>query len=221
MESLLQRFSLKEKVVIVTGGTGILGTVYCKALAEAGAIVIISDLKEDKCRELANEINADFGEKCAQGFQVDLTSEESVVHWRQNIVEVYGNVDVLLNNAATKSPNFFAPLEKFSVGDWNHVMAVNVTGMFLACREIGSLMAQRGKGSIINVSSVYGVVGPDQRIYEGSWYGDMGGAINTPLVYSASKGAVISMTRYIATYWGNKGVRTNTLTSWWNRIRTK
>ena len=84
--------------------------------------------------------------------------------------------------------------------------------MFLVIRELGPSMAEKGSGSIINISSIYGVVGPDQRIYEGSRYEAMGGAINTPLVYSASKGAVISMTRYLAAYWGRKGVRANTLT---------
>ena len=91
-------------------------------------------------------------------------------------------------------------------------MAVNVTGIFLAVRELGPSMVVKGKGSIINVSSIYGIVGPDQRIYEESHYEDMGGAINSPLIYSATKGAVISMTRYLATYWGPKGVRANTLT---------
>jgi NAD(P)-dependent dehydrogenase (short-subunit alcohol dehydrogenase family) len=121
-------------------------------------------------------------------------------------------VDVLINNAAAKSPHFFAPLESFPLEDWNQVMAVNVTGIFLAVRELGPTMAVKGKGSIINVSSIYGVVGPDQRIYEGSHYEDMGWTINTPLIYSTTKGAIISMTRYLATYWGPKGVRTNTLT---------
>lgn len=207
----LQRFCLDDKVVIVTGGTGILGRLYCRRLAEAGAQIIIADLDQEACSSLAGEIRRETGRQ-AVGRTVDLSQEQSVVAWAKEILTEFGEVDVLINNAAAKSPNFFAPLEKFPVEDWNKVLAVNVTGMFLASREIGASMAQRGKGNIINISSIYGVVGPDQRIYEGSWYEEMGGAINTPLIYSATKGAVVAMTRYMATYWGAKGVRTNTLT---------
>jgi len=204
-------FLLNEKVTLVTGGTGMLGSLYCRRLAECGATVLIADIDPVKCQELAQTINSTTSGK-AFGVAVDLQDEQAVIHWANNIKSSFDRLDVLINNAATKSPNFFAPLGEFSVSDWNHVMSVNVTGVFLTCRELGCYMAERGKGSIINVSSIYGVVGPDQRIYEGSWYPEMGGAINTPLIYSASKGAIIAMTRYLATYWGHKGVRTNTLT---------
>lgn len=207
----LQRFYLDNKVVVVTGGTGILGSLYCRRLAEAGAKVIISDLDVNKCNKLAEDIAASTG-NAAFGKAVDLSNEQSVISWAQDIINEWDCIDVLINNAATKSQNFFAPLEQFPLDDWNKVMAVNVTGMFLASRELGTVMAKRGKGNIINISSIYGVVGPDQRIYEGSWYEEMGGAINTPLIYSATKGAVVAMTRYLATYWGCRGVRTNTLT---------
>jgi len=207
----LTRFCLDHKVVIVTGGTGILGSIYCQRLAEAGATVIVADLDMEKCERLAETITKSTG-NTAFGTVVDLSNEQSVIQWGKDIISQFGSIDVLINNAATKSPNFFAPLEKFPLEDWNQVMAVNVTGLFLASREMGAVMAEKGTGSIINISSVYGVVGPDQRIYEGSWYEEMGGAINTPLIYSATKGAVLAMTRYMATYWGPRGVRTNTLT---------
>lgn len=203
-------FDLTGKVAVVTGGTGVLGSVYCMALAEYGAVVVVADLDSEKCRSLANDISKSANRR-AEGIAVDLSSEQSVQCWTKAIYQEFGQVDVLINNAAVKSPNFFAPLEKYPLEDWNQVMMVNVTGMFLAIREIGSCMAEQGKGSIINISSIYGVVGPDQQIYEGSWYKNLGGAINTPLIYSATKGAVISMTKHLATYWGSKGVRTNTL----------
>lgn len=209
-ERALGRFRLDEKIVVVTGGTGILGRLYCRRLVESGATVIIADLNQEKCQELANVVGGGPGK--AYGMAVDLSDEQSVMHWTKQIKGFFPKIDVLINNAATKSPDFFAPLKQFSLADWNQVMAVNVTGVFLTCRELGACMAEQGSGSIINISSIYGVVGPDQRIYEGSWYEEMGGAINTPLVYSASKGAIIAMTRYLATYWGHCGVRTNTLT---------
>lgn len=209
--SSLQRFSLENKVVVLTGATGILGSLYSERLAEAGATVVIADLDDSKCRILAEKIS-EIRRGSAVGMAVDLSCEESVVSWSKRIVGMFGQIDVLINNAATKSPNFFKPLPEFPVSDWNRVMGVNVTGTFLSCRELGSFMAKQGSGSIINVSSIYGVVAPDQRIYEGSWYEELGGAINTPLVYSASKGSIIAITRYLASYWGHMGVRTNTLT---------
>lgn len=211
MYKSLQRFHLDDKIIVVTGGTGILGKLYCRRLSEAGAKVIIADLDAGKCEKLADDITKDTG-NTAIGRAVDLSNEQSVISWAKGIINEFKYIDVLINNAATKSSNFFAPLENYSLEDWNKVMAVNVTGIFLSSREIGKIMAERGSGNIINISSIYGVVGPDQRIYEGSWYEEMGGAINTPLIYSATKGAVVAMTRYMATYWGAKGVRTNTLT---------
>jgi NAD(P)-dependent dehydrogenase (short-subunit alcohol dehydrogenase family) len=208
---MYKKFDVSGKTVVVTGGTGILGSLYCARFAEEGSRVVISDIEGDKCAALAEKINDETGTHC-MGLAVDLSNESSVSEWAKRIIDAFGSIDVLVNNAATKSSNFFEPLERFPLDDWSEVVAVNMTGVFLAVRELGSAMAQKGKGSIINISSIYGVVGPDQRIYEGSYYGDMGGTINTPFVYSATKGAVIAMTKYLATYWGSKGVRTNTLT---------
>jgi len=204
------RFRLDGKVVVVTGATGILGRLYSQRLAEAGARVVIADRDPENCRQLAEQIRAAGGQ--AQANPVDLSQEASVEDWAREILDSPGRVDVLVNNAATKSPQFFAPLEAFPLDDWNHVMAVNVTGMFLVLKHLGPSMVAQGHGSVINVSSIYGVVGPDQRIYEGSWYEELGGPINTPLIYSVTKGAVISLTRHMATLWGPKGIRTNTLT---------
>lgn len=208
---MYERFDVSGKTIVLTGATGILGSLYTLRFAEEGANVVVSDIEEDKCLSMAKEAALKTGSHCT-GMAVDLASEGSVRKWARKVYDEYGCVDVLINNAATKSENFFEPLESFPLDDWNHVVAVNMTGVFLAVREIGSRMAERGQGSIINVSSIYGVVGPDQRIYEGSFYDDMGGKINTPFVYSATKGAIVAMTRYLATYWGPKGVRTNTLT---------
>ncbi len=204
-------FRLDGKVVVVTGGAGILGRGYCRALAQRGAEVVVADIDQSACDDLAIQLTEQTGAK-VRGLAVDLSSESSIVDWSKAILDVHGRVDVLMNNAAAKAIGFFAPLENYSLQTWNQVMAVNVNALFLAVRELGPGMAERGSGSIINVASIYGIVGPDQRIYEGSWYEDLGGAINTPMIYAATKGAVVSMTRYLATYWGPKGVRCNCLT---------
>ncbi|KTD30747.1 acetyoacetyl CoA reductase [Legionella moravica] len=207
----LSMFDMKDKVVVVTGGTGILGSTYCECLVNAGATVIIADLSQEKCDALALKLN-DNSPGLAKPYAVDLSSEESIKSWAENIVHENTKIDVLINNAATKSKNFFKPIEEFSLDEWNFILNVNVTAIFLTAKYIGKQMLKQGTGSIINVSSIYGVVGPDQSIYDGSYYEDLGGAINTPLIYSTSKGAVIAMTKYLATYWGAKGIRTNTLT---------
>jgi NAD(P)-dependent dehydrogenase (short-subunit alcohol dehydrogenase family) len=126
----------------------------------------------------------------------------------------WGLPQVLINNAATKSENFFEPFETFPVEDWNEVMTVNLTGAMLSAQVFGGPMAARGKeeggASIVNTLSIYGIVAPDQRIYEGSQY--LGRAINTPAVYSASKAGLWGLTKYLATYWGHFGVRVNAVT---------
>jgi len=203
-------FDLNGRVVVITGGTGILGSLFCRRFAEASAQVVISDLSQENCYRLAEEISRDTGSVC-KGISVDLSNEKSVKAWAKKVFENMESVDVLVNSAATKSQKFFSPLEQYSLEDWNEVVAVNISGIFLAVREIGPRMVEQGKGSIINISSIYGIVGPDQRIYEGSWYEELGGKINTPLVYSATKAAVIGMTKHLSTYWGSKGVRINAI----------
>jgi len=207
-----EAFSLAGKVALVTGGAGILGQHHARTFARAGARVVIADLEQSGGEALAAELCAELGAEAAAWFPVDLANEEDTAAWAGRVLERYGALDVLLNNAATKSPNFFAPIESFPLSDWEAVLRVNVTAMFLTVRHFGPGMLARGSGSIINVSSIYGMVGPDQRIYEGSYYEAMGGEINTPLVYSVSKGAVLALTRHLATTWGPQGVRTNTLT---------
>ena len=118
---------------------------------------------------------------------------------------------LIMVHGTNRNPDrYFAPAEEFDLDTWREIMAVNLDGAFLVAQEIGARMARRRRGSIIQTASIYGVVGPDQRIYEGSEYG--GRPINTPPVYSASKAGIVGLTRYWATYWGPRGVRVNTLT---------
>jgi NAD(P)-dependent dehydrogenase (short-subunit alcohol dehydrogenase family) len=140
----------------------------------------------------------------------DIRERDQLAEVRARASEVLGEIDGLLNNAASKSPNFFEPFETFLCEDWEHVMSVNLLGAMVCCQEFGGAMARRGRGSIVNVLSIYGVVAPDQRIYDGSEY--LGRAINTPAVYSASKAGLWGLTAYLASYWGSRGVRVNALT---------
>ncbi len=206
-------YSLKGKTAIVTGGTGILGQRFCHALAEFGANVAVVDLDAGQAETLAQELVQAHGVD-AIGARCDVVSSEDVSRMVRTVVDRFGEVHILHNNAASKSDDlaaFFAPFEDYSLSEWRKVMGVNLDGMFLVAQAVGRQMVHQGKGgSIIQTASIYGVVAPDQRIYRGSHY--LGREINTPAVYAASKAAVIGLTRYLATYWADKGIRVNTLT---------
>lgn len=202
----MNRFSLSNKVIVVTGAAGILGKKFCKELLNAGAEVVAIDYQND----MLNLLNEDLKSASLHTYCVDIRSREQLSSVSASIISKFGRIDCLLNNAATKSPNFFEPFETFPIDDWDHVMSVNLTGSLICAQLFGGQMVKQGCGSIVNVLSIYGIVAPDQRTYEGSEY--LGRAINTPAVYSASKAALWGLTKYLASYWGEKNIRVNALT---------
>ena len=208
--NISELFSLKEKVAVVTGALGLIGKNHCHALAEAGASVIVTDLNESECAKFAASLPG-----LALGIGVDITHKKSVKDLKEKILSNYGKIDILVNNAAIND-KFEDPLtaleesqfENYPVEMFKKSLDVNVTGMFLCSQVLGTEMAEKSCGSIINVASTYGVVAPDQSIYvnekgEQTFY--------KSAAYPVTKGAVISFTRFLASYWGNKGVRVNTL----------
>lgn len=203
-------FSLTGRVAIVTGAAGLLGQRHCHALARAGATVYACDNHAARAQELAEQLGP-----LHSGVFVDVTDGESITELRDLVTSEQGRIDILVNNAAindaVESPLAIASLsafESYPVSLFRKVMDVNVTGSFLMSQIIGSLMAQRGKGSIVNVASTYGVVAPDQRLYQ-----DENGVqqMYKSAAYPASKGAVIMLTKFMATYWAGKGIRVNAL----------
>ena len=206
----MELFSLADKVAIVTGACGLLGTQHCEALAESGATVVAADLDET----LAASFAARLG-KGHFGIGLDVTSPASLQTARQRIMEKYGQIDVLVNNAAINDM-FENPLlagqqsmfENYPLEMWDKSWKVNVSGVFLCSQVLGGVMAERGSGSIINIASTYGVVAPDQGIYRNE-AGEQT-FFKSP-AYPVTKSAVIGFTRFLAAYWGNKGVRVNAL----------
>jgi len=209
MNPRMPEHDLSGEIAVLTGGAGILGARFARALAVRGARVALVDVDVAKAGSVADEINSDL-EGRVSSYGADISEHDSMIELHARIESEIGDATILINNAAAKSENFFAPFESFPLEDWEQVLRVNTTGVMLGCQVIGGSMARRGKGSIINLLSIYGIVAPDQRIYEGSQY--EGRAINTPAVYSASKAAVWGLTRYLATYWADKGVRVNAIT---------
>lgn len=204
----LDKFQLGGKVALVTGGAGILGQKFCAGLAEAGAKVAVVDLDASAAKAAA----ARLGDN-ADGFGCDIADPVSVQTCVAAVIARFGAIDILHNNAATKSRDvraFFTPFEDYSLDTWREVMAVNIDGMFLMAQAVGKHMVARGQGgAVIQTASIYGLVGPDSRIYEGSDY--LGGPINTPAVYAASKAAVVGLTKWLATHWAKSGIRVNCL----------
>ena len=204
-------FRLSGKTAVITGGTGILGEHFVRGLARQGAKVAVLDLDAQKLESQAARLSAETG-GTVRGFECDITDQTALKAVIQEIEQVLGPIDILHNNAATKGHDLkalFAPVEDYRADVWRNIMEVNLNAMFYVAQEVGSRMARRGRGSIIQTSSIYGVMGPDNRIYEGSSY--MGGPINTPPVYAASKAGVIGLTKYLATLWAPRNVRVNTL----------
>ncbi len=198
-------FRLDGKVIVLTGAAGIIGTEVVKAFLEVDARVFAIDRNDALLEQRFGPANESLM-TCA----ADVSRRESIVQAFSQLEAKWGIPHALLNNAATKSANFFEPFETFALDEWNEVMAVNLSGAMLCAQVFGAAMAERGGGSIVNTLSIYGIVAPDQRIYEGSEY--LGRAINTPAIYAASKAGLLGLTKYLAAYWGHRGVRVNAVT---------
>ena len=197
---------MTSEIVLLTGGGGIIGRAITTTLAAQGQTVVVVD----RDLELAKDAAALVADGTAHAYQCDISDRAALVDLRARVTDEVGAVTSLICNAATKSENFFAPYEEFPRADWDEVMATNLTGPMLCAQVFGEPLAAAGRGSIVNVLSIYGIVAPDQRIYEGSLY--EGRAINTPAVYSASKAGLWGLTKYLASYWGAAGVRVNAVT---------
>lgn len=206
-------FNLKGKTAIVTGGLGILGKRFCEGLAKYGANIAVIDLDEEKVVSFSRHLTEEYGVRSV-GIECDITSKDSIKRMIEKVVSTLGNILILLNNAAWKSDDldaFFTPFEEYSLETWRKVMAVNIDAMFMVAQSVAKQMIKQSKGgSIIQTSSIYGILGPDERIYQGSHY--LGRAINTPPAYTASKASVVGFSKYLATYLAKYNIRVNTLT---------
>ena len=206
------RFDLSGQTAVVTGALGILGRPLCQALTEHGAQVAVVDLDGPGAVRRAEELADLFGVAC-RGYGCDVADPGAVEAMVESCVRELGGIDILLNHAASKSRDpeaFFAPFEDYTLEQWRSIMAVNLDGMFLTAQAVGRQMLRQGRGgSMIFTSSIYSVMGPDDRIYEGSSY--EGRSINTPAVYAASKAGVNGLATYLAARWADQGIRVNTL----------
>ncbi len=203
-------FSVESEIVIVSGVSGQLGSRYAATFLEQGARVVGLDIKSTP---LLINLSSQYPNRfsfCSCDVTQSENLQEALVMTRQR----FGEPTVLINNAAIDSPpdaslQDVGPFEEYSDDSWDRVMDVNIKGVYLACKIFGGVMATNGRGSIINVSSIYGVVAPDQSIYE--YRRKRGEVFYKPIAYAVSKSALLNLTRYLAVYWAKKKVRVNTL----------
>jgi len=205
-------FDLEGRVIVLTGGAGLLGGRYTAALSRAGARVVVADLDGEAAARLAASVPGGR----AIAVPTDVTDDLSVRRLREVVLDSFGRVDGLVNNAAL-DPKFEKGDEEAHRDDfenhpldlWRRALDVNVTGAFLCARTFAPALTESGGGSIVNIASIYGMVGPDQRIYHD---GASGPPRTKPAFYSVSKSALFGFTRYLAAYYAGRPLRVNTLT---------
>ena len=207
---------LKNKVILVVGGRGYLGRDFCNKLKQYKATVISADLKENS-RAVVNS-RAKVDTSGIKQVNIDVTSKKSVIKVVDKILKEFKRIDVLVFSVTNKPNDFYKPYTECSLKGWQKVIKTELDGVFLITQKVGEIMETQKKGSIILLSSIYGVVGNDQRIYNGSnledlYLKDSKKKVKTKIyshsVYSTVKGGIISLTKYLAAYWGEKNIRVN------------
>jgi len=226
MSDLPDLFNIRGRVAIVTGGAGLLGIEFCHTLAVAGAHVIVADLNGSAAQALADAINA-VGPNAegsnrvgsALAVETDVTSPESVQRMVEAALNAFGRLDILVNSAALDPKFDPGSLESAEIGRgtgrfedypleaWNEAIAVNLTGAFLCCQAAAQPMISQGGGVIVNLSSIYGLAGPDQRMYQRPGEPEQ----YKPVYYSVTKWGILGLTQYLATYFAGKNIRVNAI----------
>jgi len=194
-------FDISGRVVVLTGACGLIGRALARAFGERGARLALVDVPAARPGSFATELGDE-----AMGLSCDVSKAAEVSAVAGEVVRRFGRVDVLVNNHRCKPVGFTeARAETFPEELWDAVMAVDLKGTFLTCREFGRVMLEQGKGSIINLASTYGVVSSNPDLYEQN-------SLGNPVAYSVSKGGVIMLTRYLGAHWAERGVRVNCVT---------
>ncbi|NPA26228.1 MAG: SDR family oxidoreductase [Chloroflexi bacterium] len=212
MTSALERYRLDGRVALVTGGGGLLGRHFARTLAEAGAAVGVLDIRADAAARVAQEIEAQGGRALA--LVADITDPQQAHDAVHQLVRTFGRLDILVNSAAL-DPKVSAEgevrtasaFEDFPLETWRQALDVNLTGTFLITQAAARVMREQNYGVIINLGSTYGLVGPDQRIYQKPGQPPQ----YKPVYYTVTKAAMLGFTRYLATYYAGTGIRVNTL----------
>lgn len=210
-------FSLSDRVVVITGATGLLGVRHAEIIAAAGGIPILVDLNQERIDTCAAELSAQFPNTTIWGLQTDITQPEQLEILLAKILERHHRVDVLINNAA-RNPKVentadvnFSRVENFPLLQWDQDLDVGLKGAFLCSQIFGGQMAKSKSGVILNICSEYGINAPNQRLYHQEGVPEELQPVK-PVSYTVVKSGLLGMTKYFATYWAHRGVRVNAIT---------
>lgn len=210
-------FDLTGKTALIVGGRGFLGKRFSQALSQAGATVFSADLP-NMSRASASDGTSELLNEAIIQKEVNVTDPDSIDTLIDSILSESGQIDILIYAATAKPEDFCVPYTECSLEGWKKVLSTELDGAFLVTQRVGKIMEQQQRGSIILLSSIYGIVGNDQRIYEGAnlaelWVGKESKEekIYSHASYNAAKGGIITLTKYLAAYWGHLGIRVNTV----------
>lgn len=214
----IENFYIENKIVVITGGAGLLGKKHAEAVIEGKGIPILIDISESLLGNAKKYLLEAYGQDCSvECYTADITKSEKIKEVVDNLIKKYGHIDVLINNAANNpkveenTANMKAiQFENFPMQMWLDDMAVGLTGSFVCAQIFGDIMARQGSGNILNISSDLGIIAPDQRIYKKEGLEEDEQMVK-PVTYSVIKHGLIGLTKYLATYYADKGVRSNTL----------
>ena len=209
-------FRIDGRVIVITGACGLLGRKHAEVISEYGGIPVLLSIDKDSVEELAAELNNKY-DNGSVGISVDITKEERVAENANWVINRFGKIDGLVNNAANdpkiedQDKFFFSRLENFPLDVWNQDIAVSLTGAYLCSKYYGAKIAENPNGgTITNISSDLALISPDQRLYM-----QEGAPKNQqpvkPVTYSVVKSGLIGLTRYLSTYWVDRGVRCNAI----------
>lgn len=195
MKKIAELINLQERVALITGGTGYIGVAMAGALAELGCNICLLDLQDDALVQAANHLRAEWGVRI-ETLKIDLENEQERTTLPHALSALFGRLDILINSAGfvgdSQLQGWVAPLEEQRLDTWRRALEVNLTAVFHISQVLAPMLRKHGKGTIVNISSIYGVAGPDLRLYEGTKMGN-------PAAYAASKGGLIQLTRWLST----------------------
>ncbi len=215
--SVIDKFLITDKVVLITGGAGLLGRQYAGTVIEAGGIPVLLDINLDALKLTKKQLDEEYNKQTAEIYQTNITNKIELEKVRDEVILKHGHIDILINNAAnnpkmeTKTQNMSnSKFEFFSEEIWDADFSVGLKGAFFCTQIFGAHMAKQGSGVILNISSDLGIIAPDQRIYYKEGLSEEEQTVK-PITYSVLKHGILGLTKYIATYWADKGVRCNAL----------
>jgi len=198
----MKKYKLNNKVIIVTGAAGLIGKAFCMEIVKAGGNLILADVNEEKGKKIEDKINEKYNEEISKFHRTDITNLESIKNLISFTLNKFGKIDALVNNAYPHNKNYGKKFEDVTYEDFCENINIHLGGYFLTTQQVAKVMIKHNFGNIINIGSIYGFAAPRFEIYEGT-------EMTVPVEYSAIKGAIINLTKYLASYLGKYNIRVN------------